>query len=357
MVLDDPLRALARRRAGWLALAAAGVAGFVFFAVAVAVYGLVVADPGFDRGDISALLVVFSVSLGCAVLGGRRLRVLAHRIRATAGENGFGAWLPAPAAADQDPRIDFGAETARLRRTAGRAAALILGWVALFAGGLTGMSLLDEAAAELLATGDRVPGVVVSVAAPVKGTPSMRVRYGGRTAKIVRDSGHPYHAGEAVTVVVDPADPAHVRTTEERNENQFVFGVCVAALLIGLAGAPVAAGAALGWRRRARAVAATGWRVATVDVVPVRSAAPRRRPPPTLYVRYPDGTGIVLRAVPSTHGAKALADFTDRLAWVGGWGREMAVFFPQGPRRAGPYVVPAAAKTPRAASAFRRSRR
>ncbi|WP_410588502.1 DUF3592 domain-containing protein [Amycolatopsis sp. lyj-23] len=357
MVLDDPLRRLTRRRAGWLAVAAAGVAVSGFFAVAVGVYRLVVADPGFDRGDVVALIVVFTTSLGCAALGGDRLRVLAHRIRATAGENGFGAWLPSPAAADHDPRIDFGAETARLRRIAGRAAALILVWVALFTGGFTGISLLDEAADELLATGERVPGVVVSVHTPDKGTWSMQVRYGERTAKIVRDTGHRYHVGEAVTVVVDRADPAHVRTTDEENENQFAFGCCVAALLIGLAGTPVAAGAALGWRRRARAVAVTGWRVATVDVVRGRSADPRRRPPPTLYVRYPDGTGIVLRAVPSTHGAKALADFTDRLAWVGGWGREMAVLFPRGPRRPEPYAVPAAAKTPRAASAFRRSRR
>jgi hypothetical protein len=199
--------------------------------------------------------------------------------------------------------------------------------------------------------------VVLSVYDPGKGTPSMQVRYGTRTAKIVRDSGHHYHVGEAVTVVVDPADPEHVRTTEEENENQFVFGLCIAALLLGLAGAPAAAGAALGWRRRAWAVGVTGWRVATVDVVPDRSIGGRKRPPPTIHVRYRDGTGIVLRAVPSTHGAKALADFTDRLAWVGGWGREMAVLFPQGPRRPGPYAVPAAAKTPRATSGFSRSRR
>ncbi|GHG13168.1 DUF3592 domain-containing protein [Amycolatopsis bullii] len=325
--------------------------------VAVAVYRLSVADPVFDRGDVIGLIVVFAVSLACLGLGGRCLRKTAHRIRATASENGFGSWLPAATADDHDRRVDFGAETGRLRRITGRAAALILVWIVLFASGLTGMSLLDAAADELLATGRRVPGVVVSVDTPAKGTPSMQVRFGGRTVKIVRDSGHRYQVGEAVTVVVDPADPARVRTTEEENENQFVFFLCLFAVLLGLAGAPVAAGAALGWRRRARAVAATGWRVATVDVVPDRSVTRRKRLPPTLHVRYRDGTGIVLRAVPSTHGANALADFTDRLAWVGGWGREMVVLFPQGPRRPGPYAVPAAAKTPRAASGFRRSRR
>ncbi|MEV7094676.1 hypothetical protein AB0M80_17755 [Amycolatopsis sp. NPDC051045] len=68
-----------------------------------------------------------------------------------------------------------------------------------------------------------------------------------------------------------------------------------------------------------------------------------RRPPPEIHVRYREGTGIVLRAVSSTHGANALADFTDRLAWVGGWGRDVVVLFPNGPRRPGPYAVPATA--------------
>ncbi|MFF1606881.1 DUF3592 domain-containing protein [Amycolatopsis sp. NPDC058278] len=350
----DPLRELVRRRSRWLAVAAGGVAVFGFFVVAVTVYLLVVADAGFGSGDISALIVVFAASLGFAGLGAWRLRTLAHRIRGTASENGFGAWLPPPSAADHDRRIDFDVETGRVRRTARRAAALLLIWVALVTSGLTGMHLLDEAAGELLATGARVPGVVLSVYTPDKGTRSMQVRYGGRTAKIVRDSGHHYRVGEAVTVVVDPADPEHVRTTEETNENQFVFGLCIGSLVLGLGGTPVAAGAALGWRRRARAVAVTGWRVATVDVVPDRSAGGRKRPPPTIRVRYPDGTGLALRTMPSTHGAKALADFTDRLAWVGGWGREMVVLFPNGPRRPGPYAVPAAAKAPRAVGAGRR---
>ncbi|UOZ03511.1 hypothetical protein [Amycolatopsis sp. WQ 127309] len=53
-----------------------------------------------------------------------------------------------------------------------------------------------------------------------------------------------------------------------------------------------------------------------------------RRPPPEIHVRYREGTGIVLKAVSSTHGANAPADFTDRLAWVGGWGRHRVVLFP-----------------------------
>ncbi|SEC22530.1 hypothetical protein SAMN04489727_3013 [Amycolatopsis tolypomycina] len=105
----------------------------------------------------------------------------------------------------------------------------------------------------------------------------------------------------------------------------------------------------MGWWGRARAVAATGWRNATVDIV--RVFVPRhrslRRPPPDIHVRYREGTGIRLRAMSSTHGANALADFTDRLAWAGGWARHMVVLFPNGPRRPGPYAVPAYALTRR----------
>src|SRR6185369_7799679 len=110
----DPLRGLVRSRARWLAVAVAGSSVFGFFVVAVAVFG---------PGDLSPLIVVFAASLGFAGLGAWRLWVLRRRIRVTAGENDFGAWLPRPAAADDDRRIDFDAETGRVRRTARRAGA------------------------------------------------------------------------------------------------------------------------------------------------------------------------------------------------------------------------------------------
>ncbi len=276
--------------------------------------------------------------------------------RATASEDGFGAWLPSASAADHDRRIDFAAETARLRPIARRAAALVLVWLAIAGGAATGLVLLDRAADELLAHGVRVSGVVLSVQHYGRGGLTMRVRYGSRTAEIVRGSGnqsHDYGVGEVVTVVYDRADPERVRTTEEANEDQFAVNAGIVLLVVGTGGTPIAAWAAIGWRRRARAVAATGWRVATVDVVP-QPPAGRSRPKPRIHVRYPDGTGLLLRAVLSTHGAKALADFTDRLAWVGGWGAHVVVLFPRGPRRPVPYVVPAAAKTLRTAGGGRR---
>jgi hypothetical protein len=37
----------------------------------------------------------------------------------------------------------------------------------------------------------------------------------------------PAQVGDAVTVVYDPDEPAHVRTTEEPNENQILVGFSV----------------------------------------------------------------------------------------------------------------------------------
>lgn len=333
----DPFGGFVRRRWVWFALPSAVVAVFSVSPEVVAAYGMV------------PVLVVASAAVsGCVVLGVRRLRVSA-RNRAAAGEDGFAGWLPPPTAHDHDRRIDFAAETVRLRRIARRASVLVLVWAALAGAGSAGLVLLDRAADELLATGVRIPGEVVSVQNHSRDGMTFRVRYGTRTATIVRDSKHPYHVGEQVTVIADRADPDRVRTSSEENENEFAVNLGIVSIVAGSLGTPVAALAAVGWWRRARAVAATGWRNATVDIVRVISYHGRspRRAPPEIHVRYREGTGIRLRAVSSTHGANALADFTDRLAWVGGWGRHMVVLFPNGPRRPGPYAVPAFATTRR----------
>ncbi|MET8848789.1 DUF3592 domain-containing protein [Amycolatopsis sp. NPDC004625] len=269
---------------------------------------------------------------------------------------GFESWLPPPTRHDHDRRIDFPAETRRLRRVARRAAALVLVWVALAGAGAADLVLLDRAADDLLATGTRTTGEVVSVQPANRGRLTFEVRYGSRTAEIVRDPKDSYLVGEHVTVVFDPADPDRVRTTEEANEDEFFVNLGYVLAVAGAFGTAVAAVAALGWRGRARAVAATGWRNATVDIVPVftTTRGGLRRPQPEIHVRYREGTGIRLRAVPSTHGAKALAIFTDRLAWVGGWGRHMVVLFPNGPSRPGPYVVPAVATAKRTEGGGRR---
>ncbi|MER6798557.1 DUF3592 domain-containing protein, partial [Amycolatopsis mediterranei] len=205
-----------------------------------------------------------------------------------------------------------------------------------------GVIAADRAAADLLATGVRVEGSVVDVLDPARGAPSILVRYPApevsRTEEIVRDSGHEYHLGEPVTVVYDPADPAHVRTTAEANGNRVLVNSGVISLVTGFIGLPLAATAALGWWRRARAVAATGWRIATVTVVPPGG---RRA---DIEARYRDGSGIVLRCAPSLHDP---GNPVRRRAWIGGWGRQLVVLFPPGRDRPGPYLVPVLAAGPR----------
>ncbi|WP_370964477.1 hypothetical protein [Amycolatopsis sp. cg9] len=196
------------------------------------------------------------------------------RNRAAASEDGFGGWLPLPT--DHDRRIGFAAETGRLRRVAGRAAAFVLVWMALARAGAAALVLLDEAADELLATG-------------------------ARTAKIVRDSKNSNFVGERVIVVHDrprPRPPDRVRTLVEENKSRFLVNLGYVLLVAGSLGTLFAVLAAVGWWGRARAVAATGWRNATVDVVRVSAGNGRslRRAPPEIHVRYREGTGIVLKA-------------------------------------------------------------
>ncbi|MEV6647423.1 hypothetical protein [Amycolatopsis sp. NPDC051371] len=77
-----------------------------------------------------------------------------------------------------------------------------------------------------------------------------------------------------MTVFYDAADPEHARTAEEANENGTLIGFSVIPLIAGFAALRFASVAAAGWRRRARAVARTGWRVATVTVPPGPCAVP-----------------------------------------------------------------------------------
>lgn len=319
------------RRTGWSAVTVAAVLVFLFFGAGTT-YSLLAPDYVFADGELPGEAAVLAGSLALAAFGAHRLQAPDRRLRD--GVPGFGAWLPAPDAAEIDPDTP----TARLRRTARRAAAIAVAWAVLFAGGLAGVIAADRAAADLLATGVRVDGSVIAVHDRFRGPSWIRVRYdapgASRVAEIDHGSGHVYHVGEPVTVVYDPADPAHVRTTAEANENGVLVGFGVAFLVAGFAGLPFAAKAAAGWRRRVRAVAATGWRSATVTVGP---RVPRRQ---KAEARYRDGSGVVLRCALSVHGFGAPAR---RPAWIGGWGRQMVVSFADD----GPHHVPVSATGPR----------
>jgi hypothetical protein len=201
----------------WFALPVAVVTVFAFSPDVVAAFGLV-----------PAIAVLLAVGSGGAVW---RLRVSA-RNRAAASEDGFGGWLPLPT--DHDRRIDCAAETGRLRRVARRAAAFVLVWMAL--AGAADLVLLDKAADELLATGARTTGEVVSVQTFTRGGMTFEVRFESRTAKIVRDSKNSYTVGGRVTVVYDRADPDRVRTLVEENKSQFLVNLGYVLLVAGSRG-------------------------------------------------------------------------------------------------------------------------
>ncbi|MCR6488173.1 DUF3592 domain-containing protein [Amycolatopsis sp. OK19-0408] len=330
----------ARGRRVWLILLVLGVLVFLVFAAGTT-YSLLAPGYVFEDGELLGEAGILTGSAALVAFASHRLRVAERRI--LAADKDFGAWLPGEVATTGSDGVDLAGETRRLRRIARHAAALTLVWVALFAGGLTVATLVDTAAEDLLATGVRTAGVVTAVHNPAKGAPTMQVEYEspGRhwSAEIHRDSGRAYGVGDAVTAVYDPADPAHVRTTEEMNENQVLVGSGVVPMLVGLGGLPFTIVAAAGWRRRVRAVAATGWRLARVTVVPDTRGGRRSRLA-DVHVAYPDGSAIVLRCVLSTHSPGALENEANRRAWIGGWGRQMVVLFPYGPRKPGPLLVP-----------------
>ncbi len=343
------LRRLTRRGAAWVIAGAVGALVFVVFVIGTA-YSVL--DPGyrFDDGELAADFGVLAGSGALAGFAVFRIRAGDRRTGDVLTRTGTGSWLPPVVPLDDEER--FAAETRRLRGLGVRAAGIALLWVGVLAAATTGLTLVDDAAERLLATGARTAGEVVSVhdTRHGSGASSMQVRYaaGGvsRTAEIVRDTERAYVVGEAVTVVYDRADPAYVRTVEEPNDDQGLLGVLVVPMLLACVAVPWSLVAAAGWWRRYRAVRHTGWRVAEVRVVPDYPVR-KGRHLPDLHVRYGDDSRVVLRAVASTHGATGFQGRRDREAWVGGWGRAMVVLFPDAPLRKRPLAVPARAISPR----------
>jgi hypothetical protein len=342
-------RRLSRRRTVWLVAGALGALVFVVFVIGTTVS---LADPGYvlDDGELAADFGVLAGAAALVALAAFRIRAGERRAITVFARLDVGNWLPPHGRRTSGGLVDLGTETRRLGTLSRRAVLIALLWCGVLAGAVAGLTAIQASAGDLLATGSRTVGEVVSVVDPRSGdgAPSMWVRYrvGGTswTEEIVRDSDRGYLPGEEVTVVYDPADPADVRTVEERNENQYAVGFSVVPLVIALVAVPWSLLAAGRWRHRHRAVRQTGWRVAAVTVVPDYPVR-RGRHAPDIHVRYDDGSVIALRAVSSTHGATILKNRPGRRAWVGGWGRQMVVLVPDAPGRKRPYAVPAYARS------------
>ncbi|MDQ7809458.1 hypothetical protein Q5425_37535 [Amycolatopsis sp. A133] len=307
------------------------------------VYALITPGYVFEDGELAAEILVFvlavALMLGCVALGWRHDR----RRAALVAEHGH--WLPAPTELDGQVEVDFDVETARLRSLGLRSAGFVLVWLAVLAGVVAGFAALGASADHLLKTGARVTGEVLGVYRHSRGDDTIHVVYpvgygDYRSSEIVWDSGRQYTEGQPITVVYDRADPARVRTPDETNDDRTWTWVLVIGILAGGSGLVLSVIAAVNWRRRHRAVLATGWRIASVTVVPdypIRSG----RHLPDINVGYRDGTRITLRAATSSHGSVPMKNEPERRAWIGGTDRDMVVLFPHGRRRRPPYAVPA----------------
>lgn len=226
-----------------------------------------------------------------------------------------------------------------------RSAGFVLVWLAVLAGVVAGFVAMSASAEHLLKTGTRVTGEVLGVYRHSRADDIIYVAYpvgtsGYRYADIVWDSGRPYTEGQQITVIYDRADPDRVRTPDETNDDQTWMWVQVIGTIAGVSGLVLSLIAAVNWRRRYRAVRATGWRLASVTVVPDYPIR-RGRHLPDIEVAYRDGTRITLRAATSSHGSVPLKHEPNRRAWIGGTDRDMVVLFPHGRRRRPPYAVPA----------------
>ena len=247
----------------------------------------------------------------------------------------------------QADRFDLREQTARLRGLSIRAAAFGLIWLACFAAGVFVLVAAGNAAERLLDTGTRVPGQVVSAQRGKNSSIQVRYRPAGsqevRVAWIAWNSSRSYASGDEVTVVYDPADQAQIRTIEERNlHNGSSWAPASVLFLAGVLGMPFVVMATGGWRRRYRAVRATGWRAA-IATRRVYERERSRQLTVVIEVRYADGRRAELEPVASLHGARRPAG-KEWQVWIGGRDADMVVLYPRGRWRDKPFAVPAKKK-------------
>ncbi|MEA5363872.1 hypothetical protein VA596_30360 [Amycolatopsis sp., V23-08] len=306
-------------------------------------YALTTPGYVFGDGEFAGELMVFvlaaALMFGCVAFG----RWHDRRRAALVAEHGH--WLPAPTGRNGLGSVDLDVETARLRPLALRSVGFVFVWLAVLAGVVAGFVAMGASADHLLKTGARVTGEVLGVYKHSRGPDTIYVAYPVgdghfRYADIVWDSDRQYTKGQPITVFYDKADPDRVRTPDETNDDQTWMWALAIGVIAGVSGLVLSTIAAVNWRRRYRAVSATGWRSASVTVVPDYPVR-KGRHMPDITVAYRDGSRITLRAATSSHGSVPLKHEPDRQAWIGGTDRDMVVLFPHGRWREPPFAVPA----------------
>ena len=223
--------------------------------------------------------------------------------------------------------------------------ARVTSWVALTVGlaALVGFVVAasdqEDRAAELLAHGTRVPGVVTEVHNGLRNPGHIDVAFSIGSQRTVRrinldDASPSYVVGEPVTVVYDPRNPSRVRTTREQNESTastwLIVLLFVGALLLLVYGT-------LGvrrWRRTTRLLRQAPWRPCrfstdTYSRWGVRGLRVSIRSP------EPDLSGRVLRVSGNqsrTDAGSPLRQHSVDRAWVAiGEGRDAAIMLPDKP--------------------------
>ncbi|MFJ7217199.1 DUF3592 domain-containing protein [Amycolatopsis sp. NPDC098790] len=321
-----------------------------------AVIGCALLFVGFATGALislgngtDALPAWSAATIGSVMLGVLGVVRILDGDRRAAARSDFDPWLPPEEPLGGGRVVDFAEETARLRRSARRAAVFAAVWCAVMA-----FFVVIGAAGGSRETGTSATGEVVGVVQPNGGSGPRLVRVKipvdgtTRTVDVAVDDVGGYSAGQVVTVAYDPPGLGNVRLADEHTSSgPAPVGFIVVVLVLLAFVASIAMFEALSWRRRYLAVRQAGWRRAAVTVV-VPAPSTNHYLLPDINVRYSDGSTIVLRAAMSTfHGAAKMKDPPERIAWVGGWGRDMVVLFPYRPKEERPYAVPAFALSER----------
>ncbi len=329
-------RQLRRRRVTLLVVC---VPVSLFFALMVFGIATTIGDPSAWAPGDAEIVVAVTVLCGIvAAVTGLSAAWLSSRIAESEDVSGYLPEANRPSGEASRDRVAAAGWTRAMRRPARRAALIGFACALAIAGSAVWSQVSNQSAEHLLHYGTRVPGQVTAVRKARRESGFLLdICYlsGGVVKNIVirPESDLSYVAGQAVTVIYDPADPTRIRTVEERNIGEGTWTGIYLLFLAGLAGTAGSAPVVAGWVRRQRRARITGWRETTVVQAPwvVRSRL-------LLVVTFADQSRIVLRPMASSSYAAGQATGGRPVeARVSGTGGAMTVLVPRAGRR--PWLI------------------